>query len=539
MECVKYPDTESSKPPDKLYTIRTETITLLKKYIKTIKRNIKERHAWLQANPGGSEVKPKFSNTYTKRSLCSSFTRDDKRDQRLAKIEEIIERRALSPASKATIAALRTQKEERIEEEKQVLTEAFNYDLNNRPMYIGLSPADMKIVHEDFNTQVCKMEARMLRELAREIEVVVANDKTRNTVKNNQKALKDEQLPMSPMVVSIKEENARLYREFVDQLQQSQQKYLARFELLVEGYIKDGYSSADITHIRQENDKQMKKERDLKTKEFDVEVSRRTRLAQAELRDKEIKDDPVKSKRIAHLMEIYMLKVQQAKATSIATVTWEKAMKDIDMTFVQAQGDWNIFAGFLCDCWMALSLPDRKKEYDRLVRLYAVINKTNLIETCGDDDQMTQIRELRHRRNELLNAVCLLDTRIAHKIRKAPRVVAVTNSGARNNVAEIRYNAIITAAPRPVITTIPKRLGQMGPRISTNVIFNNIEADLKIYRNRDKAKSRNTICEQAKFSEVLSTHGVATSCTNIRDKQAMSKPTHTATLAGCTQCTAR
>ena len=101
---------------------------------------------------------------------------------------------------------------------------------------------------------------------------------------------------------------------------------------------------------------------------------------------------------------------------------WETTIQYIDSVFdhYQNQNDWNGFIELMVGYWADLDSiymddPDKKDEYDRLVRLYAITFSQR------DKDvavKSNKIEELRAERNKIREEIYNLDATIRSKIKK-------------------------------------------------------------------------------------------------------------------------
>lgn len=434
--------------------VRTKTIKQLEDTIKQLGTSIKERINWLLENPKGATIKPKFSSTYTSRKKQTFQFQDNKSEERMLKADKIMQRKNVSPNTKKLIRDIKTKANVDIEESGLKIQSEHLSNLKNNSQHFGISKEDKKEYFEKMNEEIGKNVNRITIAMEREIDKLVMNDKLYVKIKKVKVTNMKIKLEAEEKMDEINREYTQRKEMFDREHQVSYEKEIKNFEeKIAPRLVKVG---RDVELARKDLKESLEKS---KTREWHIvedELSFKRTMANADLIELNIKQDSLRIDHVNSLVKIYMQ--MPRKPNRVASITWNQLTINLERGFRSSNGDWDNMCLVLSDNWCSLGDIKKREEFERIVRVYAMMNPVSY--NLNED---VEIVKLRNERDELLERIYILDKQISVKVNTLKKQYAYCDSEGlkitrRTKKKEELYVTYLTdPKPPELLPIVPKK----------------------------------------------------------------------------------
>lgn len=443
---------EAKRLEKKIKKTKASIIVSLEIFIARITEDIKERKLWLSTD-STQRIHPHFSKTYSSRL---SIERSDKSfDNKLLDLEQKVDRMGLSSQSIELINTLKIYYETSLEQELDQLRSDYEAFMRTSPKMIGLSEEQMIKVKADHDMLIDKTIDKSNRLLRLEIEKIIEDNKLK---KQLQRKKSSNEILERDISSEFKKETTKRYvqaREIVNVKLEKEMKVFD--ESVVPSLLKKGIDQDRLSDIRKEHMEGLQKEFDLELRKENTKISREYRMHVALQLEKSSNSS---EERILNMISIYVDKMKQNYEYQrvISSPDWEETLLSVDSAFSECKSDWNIFTDLLVSYWNCYIFgktmlgeiveEEKRQEYDRLVRLYAFLNKEKKTEPVHENDLI--IEKLRETRNALIVEIKELDEIIKKVVNdeKISRQVIKTRKPSKKQEDKNRKRDILREAAK-------------------------------------------------------------------------------------------
>jgi hypothetical protein len=419
----------------KVRYLKDQIIHDSKCFIEQLKTDVIEREEWL--NNKNKTYPPEFQRVYSSRFSATSLSK--KEDMKMLSLENKIEKASLNKDARCLISTLRKHYNLKIEKSLATIESDFNRSLEKNPSFIGMSKNDIAILEKDCAYLMEKERKKLNSDLKREIEQIIAENKCKRLANRNERSEITEVTNVK--IKEIKNDAVKKCSAVRKSVLSKREIMIKKFEDNVTNLFLMGVSEEEIKEEREKYYKEIDKNLEIEIKKICSKISREARMLVAEETEIMISENLTEIKKIDNLMSIYLSKIQDKKILEQSQITWERYCEDIDLGYQSCNNDWNMFTNILSEYWTFLSMPEKRKECDRIARLYAIISREENIE--NEDIVFEKIRD---ERNSLILKVKDLDLTIKQEIKKKNIKESQDKQKKRKNITanrELEYMILI------------------------------------------------------------------------------------------------
>lgn len=384
--------------------------------IDVLEQDAEQRREWLSVSQAG---KPEFMHKYTARSRAVFHERDKKVEAKIDTAEDDAE---LTSEAKEEIRSLRAEMQREIASQTSLVVQEFEKQFKVNPMFQGLTSEDHAHVCEANKRDCAGVERRIRADYTKKIERVRCALTSRTESSRYEKSAWN-----------------RMRRERRDR-----EEIASCIELLAKEKKEIAEFEAGMQR-RWESNKEMTEEDERKDREAhakDLENAIRGHKADY-IADRERKDRMGNARyiQLCHpereetteyyaLIHVYRRDMQSAYDLDNSTLTWDRAVLCIDTAFTHAcmspstpDKAWEEFIYNVVCYWTCLAMPNRRQKWNRIIRRYALLFLDHNLRTMRpvDVSHNAKMRELRAKRDDLLESILDMDQDIRAKIGRSRR----------------------------------------------------------------------------------------------------------------------
>jgi hypothetical protein len=370
--------------------------------ISVLQSAILERSEWIRSN-ATIDTNPIFTIKFTAVTLSHVRAYPKNIVDMEGKIDELLQKKSLSPKGKFLIIEAKKCCDMKIDEEVAEFLDTLQMDLETR--FKDASEQTMENINKDKEREINSITLRNFKDLKLEVKHIYTSECV-TTPKPHVKATRT----VSDKLRISQNEDRELYYKLLDSIREEHGTSLINFEI-------DMAHKPNLDDLRKSYITELEMTKQRRIKMFSLECARRSRSYRAEM----VND--VDETKVNLMIDVYISKMHStasAEATTCtrALLTWDKALSDIDMSYEAILSDdnhWDIFSTLLSDYWYYLGNPtSRHKEYLDIVRMYAILSSSDFRD-ASSMNMTIEIDNLKDKIHTLLAEVKLLDKEVTIK----------------------------------------------------------------------------------------------------------------------------
>lgn len=448
-----------------LEELRATAVDDLEALLDVLERDAEQRREWLGISCDTRMERPEFMHKYTARTRTLFLERDKKVEAKIDNAEDDAE---LTTEAKEEIKSLREQMQAAIRSQTAAVIAEFEKQFQVNPMFQGFTSEDRALVCEANKKDCAGVERRIRAEYTVEIDKVRCSltSRTRSSYyeKSAWNRLRRERRDREEIASCI----ALLAKE---------RKLTADFEA---GMKQRWKNDEEMTEAKESDARAVhlaeleKRRRDHKI-EYAACRERKDRMGNARYIRARYPECEETDEHHA-LIRVYRLAMEKAYVTDRSTMEWERAVQEIDCAFIIAcaNGEWKAFIENVVVYWSCLAMPQRRRKWNRIITRYALLFLDYNLRSMRvvDVSHNTKMRELRDRRDDLLECILNMDQDIKIRIGRARREKIKIEKPMRALPVEVMVDYTIKAPePEVKMASASDRADMMG-LIGTNVDAN-------------------------------------------------------------------
>ena len=425
--------TSSLRPEEHYNEFKRSVVARHNEAISILECGLVERADWIKSTKQETVTQPVFSVKLSSSRARLLGTIGDCNNVE-AKLDTMLEKKSLSDKGKILVREARNKCRVTIEIESNEFLESLQHELDTR--FKNASDTTLENIAKDKDRELNTIASRNMRELKTDLKYIYATECSVST-RSEPFILKSDKLK------ELQDIDRDLYYKLLDTIRVKQDASLLSFE-------KAMANKSNLDALRKSYIEELDRNKKLQLKKFSFDCARRSRECRASLIEN------LDENKVAAMVDVYISK-SMCCTNNIASVEWNKALADIDMSYESIHADpnhWDIFTTLLADYWSYLGCPlDRQGEYLHIVRMYASLSSLNHINAASIALD-AEISRLRDRIEHLLVEVKAIDK----EVRRACSLATKKVKKEEYSQALELYNPSISAeVTRPVSTTFGHR----------------------------------------------------------------------------------